>query len=457
MAWKPDRARLKRPFYLSVAQALENDIQSGFLAPDTKLPPQRELADYLGLNFTTVTRAYKICEQRGLIYAAIGCGTFVAPNAGRSITISTADVAGDCIDLGFVASFEECNHLIVDNARAVIGKGYAEHLFNYNDPTGIAHQKQAGLNWMAPFGLRAQPDQVAIVSGSQNALALTLTALFEPGQCLAVDSFTYSNFIELAKLYQLHLIPVPGDSEGMLPDALERQCRLNKIRGLFLMPSCCNPTTVMTSDARKQDLAAVIGRHRLILIEDDSHAFLTAGFIADYRRPMFELLPDQTIYICGTSKPLCSGLRVAYMVFDGLYRARIHRAIFNINVKTSSLDAEIITDVILSGKGRKIVDEKKRLAEQANEIYKEYFPDAKQAGHPLSFYRWLPIGGRVNGLALEEVLAKNGIRVYHSSRFLAGAKGPEQYLRVSLSSANSLERLATGLKILSSQLRRMER
>lgn len=62
----------------------------------------------------------------------------------------------------------------------------------------------------------------------------------------------------------------------------------------------------------------------------------------------------------------------------------------------------------------------------------------------------------MNESALEEVLAKNGIRVYHSSRFLAGAKGPEQYLRVSLSSANSLERLATGLKILSSQLKRME-
>ena len=46
MSWKPERSRLKRPIYLSLAEQLEKDIAAGFLPPDTKLPPQRELADF---------------------------------------------------------------------------------------------------------------------------------------------------------------------------------------------------------------------------------------------------------------------------------------------------------------------------------------------------------------------------------------------------------------------------
>lgn len=81
MPWIPDKEKLKSPIYISIAELLEQDIQSGKLAGNTKLPPQRELADFLDLNLSTITRAFKICENKGLIYANIGQGTFVSPNA----------------------------------------------------------------------------------------------------------------------------------------------------------------------------------------------------------------------------------------------------------------------------------------------------------------------------------------------------------------------------------------
>jgi DNA-binding transcriptional regulator YhcF (GntR family) len=145
MSWKPDKKALKRPFYKSLASLLEQDITNGFLAIGTKLPLQQELADFLDLNFTTITRAYKICEVKGLIYAVTGRGTFVAPNATRSITIST-DKAANLIELGFVASFEQTNGIVKDIIQKVVGKRYLEQLLNYNDPTSIPHQKTASLN-----------------------------------------------------------------------------------------------------------------------------------------------------------------------------------------------------------------------------------------------------------------------------------------------------------------------
>lgn len=64
MSWKPNKAKLKPPLYLSIAEALEQDILNGELTPNTKLPPQRELADFLDVNLSTITRAFKLCEAR---------------------------------------------------------------------------------------------------------------------------------------------------------------------------------------------------------------------------------------------------------------------------------------------------------------------------------------------------------------------------------------------------------
>ena len=402
MSWKPDKKALKRPYYYSIAELLEQDIVNGFLAPGTKLPPQRELADFLDLNFTTVTRAYKLCEFKGLIYAITGSGTFVSPNAARSITIS-ADNITNLIDFGFVASFEQTNGNVSELMQKVAEKSYLDKLLNYNDPTGIPHQKTAGLNWMESFGIQADQEHMAIVSGAQNALAIALTALFEPGNRIATDLYTYSNFIELAKMLHVQLVPIPGDQFGMLPDELEKQCCQTKIHGVFLMPSCCNPTTIMISDFRKHELAAVIRKHHLILIEDDIHAFLTAGIISDYQKPMFNLLPDQSVYICSTSKSICSGLRVAYMVYGDAFRQNILQSIFNVNVKTSSLDAEVVTELILSGKAHEIVSQKKQLAQSANEIYSDYFPPSQPGEHPLSFYRWLSIEENVDSKSWKRI------------------------------------------------------
>ena len=81
MTWRPARAGLHPPLYRALAAWLERDILSGRLPPHTKLPPQRELADFLDLNLSTVIRAFRLCTDKRLIYAVMGCGTFVSPNA----------------------------------------------------------------------------------------------------------------------------------------------------------------------------------------------------------------------------------------------------------------------------------------------------------------------------------------------------------------------------------------
>lgn len=452
MSWRPDRHELTRPIYLSLARMLERDIAEGFLPPGTKLPPQRELADFLDINFTTVTRAYKTCELKGLLHAVTGSGTFVSANAARSVTISRDRVPVECIDFGLVASFEQSNFMVAEAARTVAARAGLERFLNYDDPAGLPGQKEAALRWMRPLGIRASADRVAIVSGAQNALVVTLLALFEPGSRIAVDTYTYSNFIELAKSFRIKLVPVAGDRSGMLPGELEACCRAFEIQGIFLMPSCCNPTSIFVTNERRQALAAVIEAHGLLVIEDDIHAALLLGSTEEAGIPMYALLPERTVYICSTSKSICSGLRVAYVVFGEALREKMLRAVYHVNVKTSSLDVEIVTELIDSGRARDIVAYKKSLARGANDLFDQFFPQPESPGHPLGFFRWLRLPRPMHAARLESDLLAAGVRVFHSDRFLAGAGASGDYLRIALSSTASLDELERGLRILRDNL-----
>lgn len=97
--------------------------------------------------------------------------------------------------------------------------------------------------------------------------------------------------------------------------------------------------------------------------------------IENYGQPMFQLLPDQTVYICSTAKSICRASEW-HIVFNHACKEKIFKAIFNINVKISSLDAEIITELILSGK------EKRQLAQSANHLFTEFFPEPLPTSHP---------------------------------------------------------------------------
>ena len=93
ISWKPERSRLTRPIYLSLAKQLEQDIAAGFLAPGTKLSPQRELSDFLNINFTTVIRSYRLCKLKRLIYARTG-SDFVSFQVDFSLFLS--EIARPC-------------------------------------------------------------------------------------------------------------------------------------------------------------------------------------------------------------------------------------------------------------------------------------------------------------------------------------------------------------------------
>ena len=444
MSWKPNKTQLKTPIYLSIANLLEYDIVNGYLAPNTKLPPQRELADYLDINLSTITRAFKICELKGLIYGTTGRGTFVSPNAGSIISISDCRTEKSYIEMGIIKPFDQNNSLVVNTAKSVLSKGYAEKLLDYTYPLGTPYHKSAAKKWLKKYNIDADIENIAITSGAQNALAVILISLFHSGDKIAVDVYTYPNFIELANMLDIQLIPIKGDNVGMKPEELDAQCKLNNIQGIYLMPSCSNPTGTLMNMERKQELAEIIKKNNLLLIEDDIYYFLNPeNYIS-----ITSFVPEQSIYINSISKSLCSGIRVAFIVYPGKYSENITRGIYNINLKTSALNVEIIAEMINTGIADQIVEDKISASKERNQIYKRYFKIENSNEIPVSLFRWLPLKQKFNANQFEKDALEQGIHIYHSDRFLVGNYKEKQFLRVALSSANNSDELGKGLAIL---------
>jgi DNA-binding transcriptional MocR family regulator len=96
--WTPRIEHRDGPIYLAVADAIGAAVASGDLRPGERLPTHRALADALGVDLTTITRAYAEARRRGLLQATVGRGTFVRSEP-HVPAVRTAERDGP-VDLG---------------------------------------------------------------------------------------------------------------------------------------------------------------------------------------------------------------------------------------------------------------------------------------------------------------------------------------------------------------------
>ncbi len=174
-----------------------------------------------------------------------------------------------------------------------------------------AHARRACIaRHLASRGLAADASSVLIVDGAQHGLAVTVMALLQPGDAVAVDALTYQGFKVLAEAQRLELAPIPAAGRGPDLDALERLCGRRRVRAVYTMPTLHNPLGWVMSATRRRRLAAIARQHGLLVIEDAAYAFLADN----PPPPMAMLVPDRTVYVSGLSKSVATGLRVGFVV-----------------------------------------------------------------------------------------------------------------------------------------------
>ena len=444
-AWMPRIARDAGPLYLAIADAIAADVATGRLKPGQRLPPQRPLADALGIDFTTVTRAYAEAGRRGLVEGRVGQGTYVrlrqkspSPDAVRAIDVS----------MNLPPRFQDAalEARMSSGIAAVAGEG-VDLFLTYQDPAGTQSDRIAGGQWLATRLPDVTAERIAICPGTQGALTASLALLAKRGDTVCVEALAYPGFLALAAHRGITVAPAAMDGDGILPDSFEAACKAHRPKALYLTPTFHNPTTATLPLARRRDLAEIARRHGVTIIEDDAYGALPRAPVP----PLAALAPDCVHYIGGLSKCLSPALRLAYLVLpDGRTRDRASDAIRAFAGMASPFSAAIVTRWMEDGTAAAILAAIRAETVARQAIAAKLLPEA--ATDPECFHAWLklPRGWRAGALAARARL--DGVGLVTADVFAVG-EAPEA-VRIGLGAPRTRQDLTRGLETLADLLKR---
>ena len=270
MAWLDRVAAGEGPIYLAVLRALEQAIRGGELHPGDRLPPQRAVAERLGVDLTTVTRAYSAAQGQGLVEGAVGRGTYVRPQAG--------DDDPGLVDLSMnlppPPEGLSLGRLLQETTAAILERSDPATLMAYHPGFGTVGQRKAGAQWLAPVLGEVAAERLLLSPGAQAALAAVLSCLCKPGDAVVAEPLTYPGFIGVARQLGLRVLACEVDGDGLVPAALEALCARARPRAIYLVPTMQNPTGTTTAPERRAALARIAATRDLWLVEDDPYSRL---------------------------------------------------------------------------------------------------------------------------------------------------------------------------------------
>lgn len=446
--WKPKTIDLDKPFYISIADAMENDVRKGVLAPGQKMPPHRKLADIIGVNVSTVSRAYREAERRGLVTGTVGRGTYVAGDGGESGFMDPQARSGKIIDMSHVLPLYECEPDLSILAEKVLSKKNISKYAAYADPAGFPEHREIGAQWAGRAGISASVESTLVCAGAQHGIFCALSALFEPGDRIATDSLTYPGIKSAARTLGLRLEPVASDEGGMSEEDLERVCRRNHVKGLYLIPDLHNPTAAVMDQKKRKALAAVIEKENLLLIEDGTFSFVSHP----REKALSALVPERSVYVAGLSKAFYGGLRVSFLQAPKEWRMRLAKAILETVWMAAPLGAALASECIQSGLADRIIADKLIENERRLVSAKKLLAGGSIKGVKGAPFLWLELPEPWNGRDFESEAKEKGVKIFGAEKFMVGGGTPPRAVRISLTAAGSFGEVEEGLGILGAML-----
>lgn len=194
-------------------------------------------------------------------------------------------------------------------------------------------------------GARIAPEQVLMVSGSQQGLDLLGKVLIDEGDRVLVETPSYLGALQAFSVYGPEFVSIPSDDGGLLPEAVAATGQ--GARMLYALPNFQNPTGRSLSLERRHELVTNCARLGLPLIEDDPYGALS------YRHaPLPKMLgmnPDGVIYMGSFSKVLTPGIRLGYVVAPLPLAQKLEQAKQASDLHTAQLTQMVVHEVIKDG------------------------------------------------------------------------------------------------------------
>jgi len=432
--WLGRVSRDGTPLYQAIVRALDGAIAAGELQAGDRLPPQRDVAAMLGIDFTTVTRAYAAARSRGLVEATVGRGTFVRSRA-------ASDDAG-LVDLSMNLPPPPAGlslaTLLRETTAEILQRSDPAALMAYHPGAGALGQKAAGAAWLAPCLGEVAAERVLVAAGAQTAIAGALATLCRPGDAVLAEPLTYPGFKAAALQLGLRPVACAADGEGLSPEALERACREHRPAALYQPPTMQNPTATTMGVERRHAIAKIAEAHDLWIIEDDPY-----GRLMDAPPPaVATFAPSRTVFIATLAKTLTPGLRLAFVVAPEAVAARLEASLRALSLMPAPLMAAVLTAWIREGVAEAILAGVRTETRERRALAARLLPQA--VGSSDGLHVWLPLPPDRRPDALRLAAREKGLAVVTADAFAVGDAYPNG-ARISLGGASKRAVLAKAL------------
>lgn len=332
--------RATMPLHRQIYEAFREKITQGSLRPGQAVPSTRELALELRVSRMPVLNAYAQLLAEGYFEARIGSGTFVSGSIPdrlsqreRGVTAAGA-TSGPRITAARAAAFPGYDrppwmqgqgafnisqpamdafpfHIWSDLLRRY-SRGLQASSLKYGHPMGSEDLREAIAAYLRTArAVRCEPQQIMIVSGSQQALDICARVLVDPGAPVWIEEPGYWLIHRILKGSGCRLVPVRVDDEGLDVAAGTKLCR--KARVAYVAPSHQFPLGVTMSASRRLQLLDWAQSSSSWIVEDDYDSEFRYGSM-----PIASLQGldphARVIYIGTFSKALFPSLRLGYLV-----------------------------------------------------------------------------------------------------------------------------------------------
>ena len=198
------------------------------------------------------------------------------------------------------------NELILNNGAEAL---------QYGSGQGHPKLREQICDMMALEGIRANPDDVVVTTGSQQALDLISRIFIDPGDVVLVEAPSYVGALGTFRQYEASVVHVEMDNDGMIPDSLRNAIKSvraagRKIKFLYLIPNYQNPTGVCLPADRRTEILNICRDAEIMIVEDNPYGLL--GFDKPSPNAMRAEDSENVIYLGSFSKTIASGLRVGW-------------------------------------------------------------------------------------------------------------------------------------------------
>ena len=449
MEWIPTLNDRPGPVYRRVVDALADDIANGRLRRGERLPTHRALATALGVDLTTVTRAYSEARRRGLIEARVGQGTFVAESMVQvqpgAAPWRTCDLSMNLPPQPLAADLEG---RITRGIAGIAQETGISALLNYREPGGSVDERDAAAAWLRARVPGVQADRVVICPGTQTALMCLITTTAGRGDVILTETLTYPGMKAAAAQVGVRLVGVPTDAAGILPDALRSACRRHRPRALYLVSTIHNPTTVTMPRKRREEIAEILRQTGLPLFEDDAY-----GALAPEEAPVAALAPDCTFLAATLSKCIAPGLRVSFVVTPDREAANRLAAAVRASVQMPvALTVALVTRWLRDGSAQAIITAIRDEAAARQKLAARALAGHAFAAHPNGHHVWVPLPQHWTRPEFAAHVQRQGLAVVTSDAFSVEETAPHG-IRVALGAATSRHELTFALDLLATALR----